>query len=445
MSISENATEGGASTGAALATPQPVARLDDSVLLNLAIACGADDCGLVSIDDPAIAEDRPYILAAFPAARTLLVLVGRMHREPLRSPARSIANLEFHSTGHEIDRIARSIVGRLEDMGVPALNPAMAFPMEMDDFPERGWVVSHKRAAEAAGLGRMGIHRSVIHPKFGSFVLLGTVLVAAEVARFAAPLDFNPCLECKLCVAACPVGAIKPDGYFDFSACFDHNYQQFMGGFVNWVEDIADSRSARDYRQRSSYAETVSRWQSLSYGPNYNAAYCIAVCPAGNDVIGPYLADKAGHLETIVRPLQRKTEPVYVTRGSDAADHVARRFPHKRVRWVRSGARATSIRGFLAGMPLTFQPGKAGTLDATYHFTFTGREQAAATVIIREHRITVTHGHSGKADLRITADADTWLRFLWGEVSIFWCLASRALRLKGPPRLMTAFGRCFPR
>ena len=27
-------------------------------------------------------------------------------------------------------------------------------------------------------------------------------------------------------------------------------------------------------------------WQSLSYGANYRAAYCLAVCPAGEDVIG---------------------------------------------------------------------------------------------------------------------------------------------------------------
>ena len=31
----------------------------------------------------------------------------------------------------------------------------MAFPMELDSFPERGWIVSYKRAAEAAGLGRV--------------------------------------------------------------------------------------------------------------------------------------------------------------------------------------------------------------------------------------------------------------------------------------------------
>jgi hypothetical protein len=223
-----------------------------------------------------------------------------------------------------------------------------------------------------------------------------------------------------------------------------HNYQQFMGGFVEFVEDIAASRSIADFRGKNTYAETVSRWQSLSYGPNYNAAYCIAVCPAGTDVIGPYRADKRAHLKEIVDPLTQREEPVYVAKGSDAADHVARRFPHKRIRWVRPGTRATSIKTFLSGVGLSFQPGKAGHLNATYHFTFTGSEQAKATIVIKNRRLTVSDGHTGAPDLRITADGRSWVRFLNGEISILRCLATRAVRLKGSPRLLAAFGKCFP-
>jgi hypothetical protein len=52
------------------------------------------------------------------------------------------------------------------------------------------------------------------------------------------------------------VGAISPEGDFNFSACYTHNYREFMGGFTDWVEQVADSKSARDYRSRVSDAES---------------------------------------------------------------------------------------------------------------------------------------------------------------------------------------------
>jgi len=164
-----------------------------------------------------------------------LAIVKRMNREPIRSPMRSIANVEFHGTGHAVDHIGHEIVAALEAEGLRALNATMGFPMEMEEFPGRIWAVSHKPVAQAAGLGRMGIHRNLIHPGFGSFILLGTVLLDLEFSPEQArgPIDFDPCLECKLCVAACPTGALSPEGQLDFSACVTHNYREFLGGFSN--------------------------------------------------------------------------------------------------------------------------------------------------------------------------------------------------------------------
>jgi epoxyqueuosine reductase QueG len=59
-------------------------------------------------------------------------------------------------------------------------------------------------AARWLALGPMGIHRNVIHPPFGNFILLSTILVGAEMSAHSQELDYNPCLECKLCVAAVP-------------------------------------------------------------------------------------------------------------------------------------------------------------------------------------------------------------------------------------------------
>ncbi|MGW4329328.1 hypothetical protein ACWEKR_25955 [Nocardia sp. NPDC004573] len=83
--------------------------------------------------------------------------------------------------------------------------------------------------------------------------------------------------------------------------------------------------------------ESFSMWQSLSFKPNYKAGYCMAVCPAGEDVIGAFLDDRKGHLAEVVRPLQNKPEPVYVLPGSAAEEHVTRRFPAKTPKLVTNG------------------------------------------------------------------------------------------------------------
>ena len=425
--------------------PTPTFALDADGLRQLCLEAGADDVGFVEIDRPEIDDQRVDILAVAPWTKTLVSFVIRMNRENIRSPARSVANLEFHHSGDEVNEVGRKVVGELEKRGVKAINPAMGFPMEMDRFrPGKIWVVGHKPVAVAAGLGQMGIHRNVIHPKFGNFILLGTLLIDAEVSAHSSPIEYNPCLECKLCVAACPVGAIEPDGYFNFSACYTHNYREFLGGFTDWVESIAESKDAKEYRRKVSDPESASMWQSLSFGANYKAAYCISVCPAGEDVIAPYLTEKKGFLTDVVKPLQDKKEEVYVVPGSDAEAHVARRFPHKQVKQVSSGLRPGSIGSFLDGLPLVFQRNQSEGLDATYHFTFNGDEDHRATVVIRDKALEVKDGHVGAADIHIIADSGSWLGFLAKEKSMVWALIRRKVRIKGPIRLLKAFGRCFP-
>ncbi len=424
--------------------PEPVPPISAPLLRQLALECGADDVGLVELERPELADQRDDIRKFFPQTRTLISFVVRMNVEPLRSPARSVANLEFHHTGDETNEVARRLVRRLQEQGIPATNPAMGFPMEMDRFPGKIWVVSHKPVAVAAGLGMIGLHRNVIHPRFGNFILLGTVLIGAEATAYDQPISFNPCLGCKLCVAACPVGAIGADGAFDFSACYTHNYREFMGGFTDWAEAVASSGSRAKYREQVAASESASLWQSLAFGPNYKAAYCLSVCPAGEDVIRPFLDNQKQHLDTIVRPLQDKAEPVYVVPGSDAEAFVQRRFPHKTPRRVRNSLIPTSIAGFLSALPHVFQRGAAKELEATYHFRFTGREPAKATVRISGQTCRVEHGLSGTAQLRITADSDSWLRFLARERSLPRLLLTGRLRLWGHPRWLVKFGKCFP-
>lgn len=421
--------------------------LDAEAVRRLCLEAGADDVGFVSVDRPEIDDQRDEILGVLPAARTLIAFVMRLNPPTVRSPARSVANSEFHHAYDATAETARVVVEGLAALGAQAVNPSPGFPMEMDRFPGRTWTVAHKPVAEAAGLGVRGIHRNVIHPRFGSHVVLGTVLTDAAIAEAeeGRPLDYNPCVECKLCVAACPVGAISPAGRFDFSACITHNYREFLGGFNEWAETVADAGSAKAYRERFDAAETASMWQSLAFKPNYKAAYCVAVCPAGEDLLGPYLADRGGWRDTVVRPLTEKPERVYVLPGADAEQHVAKRFPAKMAKRVGNGLRSTSIRGFLFGMTLTFQPGRAKGVDRRFHFVFSGDEPMEATVRIANGEIEVTPGLlTGEPDVTVTADGRAWLAFVARERGLLPLLLTRKLRLKGSLQAIREFGRCFP-
>ena len=425
--------------------PVPPTVLDAAWLRQLCLDCGADDAGLVEISRPALDDQRDDILRVLPAHQDAPQL--RLPDEPGADPQPGPVGRQPRIPPHRRSRQR----GRPQDRGDTGAagrsggEPGDGLPD--GDGPLSGgkiWVVSHKPVAVAAGLGHMGIHRNVIHPKFGNFILLGTVLIAAEATAYDQPLAYNPCLECKLCVAACPVGAISPDGDFNFSACYTHNYREFMGGFTDWVEQIADSKNALDYRKRVADPESASMWQSLSFGANYKAAYCLASARLGRMSSAPISPTRPGICgKSFVRCRRRKR------RSTSSPARTPRSMWPAASRTRRSNGSATacgpgSIQRFLSGLPLTFQPGKAAKLNAVYHFTFTGKEEKQATVTIRDGTLQVQDGHQGEADLRVTADSETWLGFLAKERSLLWALLRRRIRIKGSPKLLVAFGKCFP-
>ena len=153
---------------------------------------GADDVAFASVEHPELARRAEHVDVALPGTLSYISLVVKMNRDNVRSTARSVANQEFHRSGEIMNEAAHRITRALEDAGYRAINPSMSFPMEMDRFPGRIWVVAHKPVAVASGLGVMGIHRNVIHPKFGNFILLGTVLVASQISSYGDRLTIHP-------------------------------------------------------------------------------------------------------------------------------------------------------------------------------------------------------------------------------------------------------------
>ncbi|MGW7821719.1 hypothetical protein ACWGLF_27135 [Streptomyces puniciscabiei] len=223
--------------------------IDADWLRALCLDAGADDAAAVSLDHPDLAGERAHVLAALPGTRSLVSLTVLMNRDNTRSRA------QRGQPGVPPDRRTGR---RRRPFGGPGpggrrwsrAQPSAGFPQETERFPGRIRVVAHKTVAVAAGLGVMGLHRNVVHARFGTFVLLATVLVDAPVSAYGRQLDHGSCVDCKPRVAACPAGAIGKDGSFDALACTTHNYREFMSGFTDWAQTVADSVDAADFRSR---------------------------------------------------------------------------------------------------------------------------------------------------------------------------------------------------
>ena len=168
--------------------------LDAEWLKKQVLEAGADDVGLVDINCPDLSGYRADILELFPWAKTLVSFVTRLNPENIHCVSQAVRDLEFISTQKEADAIARKVTRVLARNGVGASNYACGFPMDLDKWPGKMWPVSHKPIAVAAGLGHLGNNRNLLHPRFGNFILLNTILVDRKATAYDSPLDYNPCI-----------------------------------------------------------------------------------------------------------------------------------------------------------------------------------------------------------------------------------------------------------
>ena len=101
MNLEDHPTVRRLSSRSPVRETQPVTEtVDGPWLRRLALECGADDAGLVEITRPALEPQREEILRNYPWTKSLVSIVLRMTREPVRGAPRSVANLEFHRAGY---------------------------------------------------------------------------------------------------------------------------------------------------------------------------------------------------------------------------------------------------------------------------------------------------------------------------------------------------------
>lgn len=88
---------------------------------------------------------------------------------------------------------------------------------------ERAWAVR-------CGLGFIGKNTCLIHPKKGSFLFIGQLLLPIEIEPVGNIIP-NHCGRCTRCIDACPTGALKAPFQLDARKCISYLTIEYKGDF----------------------------------------------------------------------------------------------------------------------------------------------------------------------------------------------------------------------
>ena len=143
----------------------------------------------------------------FDGARTV-VSAAICYYEPAPAPGDDEGRLPRY-TWRDVYSELRS---RLEELGT-LLGGRFRVLVDANDHVDR-------EAAARSGVGFYGKNTMVINPSYGSWIVLGTLVTAAEIESTPA-LELD-CGSCRLCVDACPTGALDEPGELDATRCLSY-------------------------------------------------------------------------------------------------------------------------------------------------------------------------------------------------------------------------------
>ncbi len=209
-------------------------------LKSFALAAGADLVGVAPVERFTGAPAGHHPRDILPEAQSVVSLALRIPNGVLDGPTTTY-HQALMVTFRQLDDLAWRVALFIERGGgravpVPSDEPYMDWDAEHTNG--RG-DLSHKHAAQAAGLGRLGKNSLLITPQFGNRVHL--VSVVTDVALPPDPLlDWQPCPRgCTLCLKACPANAIPVldgDGasgpHIDQALCRPVSMQRIPKGYV---------------------------------------------------------------------------------------------------------------------------------------------------------------------------------------------------------------------
>jgi epoxyqueuosine reductase len=187
-----------------------------NVLQKVIDGLDVDLVGVVRVGDLKGSKLEKSVSILLPSARSIIVLGMEIYPEflDLTSPERVMGTANFNdllarhieSLRGQMNRVAYNIAQESHRSGLKALPLPGYGPAVEGRFLQA--VISYKHAAEAAGIGRIGMSGLLMTHKFGPRVSL-TVCLTEALLKSTANNEPNACRYCNICVLKCPAQALS--------------------------------------------------------------------------------------------------------------------------------------------------------------------------------------------------------------------------------------------
>ncbi|WP_426736252.1 tRNA epoxyqueuosine(34) reductase QueG [Myxococcus faecalis] len=159
------------------------------------------------------AEERLDVGRLLPGAKTVISFVNNYYRDEEPSKGSPIARYargrDYHSTLRDrMKAFRKAIIQRAPGLGTYG-------SVDSGPLMEKVW-------AARAGLGYVGKNGCFITEPFGSWVLLATLIIDAEVDEYADGPTADRCGACRRCLVSCPTGALVGNSQVNAGACLSY-------------------------------------------------------------------------------------------------------------------------------------------------------------------------------------------------------------------------------
>lgn len=182
------------------------------------------------------------------------------------------------------DQIGFRLAYYLEKIGYESVIVHADVPVDFERAAGMLGDLSLRHVAAEAGLGEIGLSTNFICQEYGPRIYLGAVITSAKLTPDK-KIDEKLCKgkDCRLCMEACPVGAIKIDGTKDHKLCMREAMPFGLRNVLGHLNKILKENDTQKQGNLIYSLNTYNAWQSLltKIGVFGGCFKCMEVCPAG--------------------------------------------------------------------------------------------------------------------------------------------------------------------